>query len=289
MLGLAEFVMRGRWQALAVAILGTGSLFFGWVSAAVVALITLRKGPAEGGWLVLWACLPGVVLAVMTGDSGSVQLLLATFVLALMLRSSESLSLTLLISVPIALLSALALQWLSADFVDDLVDLFAEIVDQMQSSLAAQGGAELALSSLSALQVVAFIAAGNVATAVVSLLLARYWQAAAVWPGQFGREFRSLRLPALWVGLLSLPVLWMVLSDAALASWGVIAAVPLTFCGFALFHARVEARRQGTFAVTMFYLAWVVIDPVKWVVIVAVWADSVLDFRSRWSTPKAPS
>ena len=50
MRGLAEFIMRGRWQALGVAVLGSGSLLFGWVSAAAIALVTLETGrpPAAG-------------------------------------------------------------------------------------------------------------------------------------------------------------------------------------------------------------------------------------------------
>ena len=43
MRGLAEFIMRGRWQALGIAVLGSGSLLFGWISAAAIALVTLRK------------------------------------------------------------------------------------------------------------------------------------------------------------------------------------------------------------------------------------------------------
>ena len=46
MRGLAEFTMRGRWQALGIAVLGAGSLLFGWISAAAIALVTLRKGTA---------------------------------------------------------------------------------------------------------------------------------------------------------------------------------------------------------------------------------------------------
>jgi hypothetical protein len=78
MRGLAEFIMRGRWQALGIAVLGSGSLLFGWISAAAIALVTLRRGTTSGGWLVLWALLPAVVLTAMTGDTGSVMLLRIT-------------------------------------------------------------------------------------------------------------------------------------------------------------------------------------------------------------------
>ena len=93
MRGLAEFIMRGRWQALGIAILGSWSLLFGWISAAAIALVTLRKGTIAGGWLVLWALLPAVVITVMTGDTGGAMLLLGAYGLAVILRESVSLSL----------------------------------------------------------------------------------------------------------------------------------------------------------------------------------------------------
>ncbi len=37
---------------------GAGSLMFCWISAAVIALVTLRKGAGAGAWLLLWALLP---------------------------------------------------------------------------------------------------------------------------------------------------------------------------------------------------------------------------------------
>ena len=99
MRGLAEFIMRGRWQALAVVVLGAGSLLFGWLSAAAVALVTLRKGVADGAWLVFWALLPAVLAAWMSGDIGSVVLLVGTFALAVVLRLTVSLALAVLASV----------------------------------------------------------------------------------------------------------------------------------------------------------------------------------------------
>ena len=99
MRGLAEFIMRGRWQALGVAILGSGSLLFGWISAAAIALVTLRRGTAAGGWLVLWALLPALVITAMTGDTGSVMLLAGAFGLDVVLRETVNLSLAVMASV----------------------------------------------------------------------------------------------------------------------------------------------------------------------------------------------
>jgi hypothetical protein len=174
MRGLAEFIMRGRWQALAVAVLGSGSLLFGWVSAAAVALVTLRKGTAAGGWLVLWAILPALVIAVMTGDTGSAMLLLGTYVLAVVLRESVSLSLTVMVSLPLALIGGGVLVSLNGLFLEELVETFNQALAQLQADLQEEGASELVFSSLEVGQVAALLATGNAVIVMLSLLLGRY-------------------------------------------------------------------------------------------------------------------
>ena len=41
--------MNGRFQAIALVMLSVTSAFFSWLGAAVVGLVTLRKGVGEGG------------------------------------------------------------------------------------------------------------------------------------------------------------------------------------------------------------------------------------------------
>ena len=136
MRGLAEFIMRGRWQALGVAVLGSGSLLFGWVSAAAIALVTLRNGSASGGWLTLWAILPAIIIAAISGDTGSVLLLLGTFSLAVILRESVSLSLAVMASVPLALLGGAALTLFNGVFLQELVATFNQALAQFEQELA---------------------------------------------------------------------------------------------------------------------------------------------------------
>ena len=69
MKGLAEFVMRGRLQALLVIVVS--SFFLSWISAAVLALVTLRKGAESGAWLFMWALLPaGTLVYAQSGSEG---------------------------------------------------------------------------------------------------------------------------------------------------------------------------------------------------------------------------
>jgi hypothetical protein len=69
-------------------------------------------------------------------------------------------------------------------------------------------------------------------------------------------------------------------------SWAMICLLPLTFAGLALIHARVEALGQSKGWLTWFYIIWLLFDPVKFVLVLFVIADSWINFRQRWH--KAP-
>jgi hypothetical protein len=282
MRGLAEFIMRGRWQALAVAVLGSGSLLFGWISAAAIALVTLRKGTASGGWLVLWAMLPAAIVAAMSGDMGSVMLLLVAFCLSVILRETVSLSLALIASVPLAMLGGLALIALNGPFLEDLVATFNEALRQLEQDMTSEQQGELAFTSLAVPQVGALLAIGNTVVAVLAVLLGRYWQALLYNPGGFGQEFRALRLPqGAVVSLVALgTVLW--LQGDEWRVWSAVAVMPLTVVGFALVHAYAAHTDKGVTWLTLMYTLWIVLDPIKWVWLGFVMADVFVDFRARW-------
>jgi len=279
--------MRGRWQALAVAVLGAGSLLFGWISAAAVALVTLRRGVASGGWLVFWALLPAVAASWLSGDPGSVLLLLGVFVLAVVLRATVSLALAVAASALVGLISGGGLLLIGADFLAQLAEVFAALLEQLQSNVATEESMDLVLSAPSTVQIAGILAAGNAVTAVFSLLLARYWQALLYNPGGFREEFHALRLPPLWttgLGLLALAV-WA--QEPWVSGWALVVSVPLMFCGFSLVHAYAAASGRGVSSLVIFYLLWLFVDPVKGLLLGCVVADAWIDFRRRWVRPPA--
>ena len=282
MRGLAEFIMRGRWQALAVAVLGAGSLLFGWLSAAAVALVTLRKGVADGSWLVLWALLPALLAGWISGDIGSIILLLGTYLLAVVLRVTVSLALAVLASVVVAVIGGSALMLISGEFLEQLVTIFSDVIGNIETNLASNGEL-ITLDRPTASQVAGILAAGNAVTAVLSLLLARYWQALLYNPGGFRAEFHRLRLPVpatLVLGGVAV-VFW--LQAPGISGWAMVWAVPLMFAGFALLHAWAAARQRGNGTLTVCYAMWVFFDPMKGLLMGLVMADALLDFRRRWS------
>ena len=90
MRALAEFVMRGRVQAILVAVVGIFLPFFAWISAAVIGLVVLRKGTGEGFLVLSWALLAALTVLFWRGDIGPVTALTGTAIAALTLRWTVS-------------------------------------------------------------------------------------------------------------------------------------------------------------------------------------------------------
>lgn len=284
MKALAEFAMRSRVHALGLALAGVVTVIFCWVAAATLALVTLRKGAADGAWVLLWAVLPAGALALYVADAGPLLLLLGTTALALVLRSTVSLSLSVLASVAVGLLSGLAMWLFAGPLLDEIVRVFGEVLGSMERQLTTEGGAALTLARPTALQVAGMLGAGNAVMSVACLLLGRYWQAELYNPGGFGLEFRALAMPAaLATGLLAAAVLVWTLG-VQYRTWAIMFLVPLSYTGLALVHARARQRSHGHGWLVGFYLLWVVFDVVRLALVLVAVADSYWHFRQRWAS-----
>ena len=285
MKGLANFVMRGRLQALVVIMAGAGSLLFCWISAAALALVILRKGVGSGAWLFMWALLPAGTLLYAYGDSGPMTLLVGTMVLALVLRSTVSLSLAVLAGVGVGVLTGLALMAFSAEYLNQMVAFFSEFLGALEEQLSEEGQ-PIVLSRPEAGQIAGMLGAVTATMSALCLLLARYWQAALYNPGGFGAEFKALQYSTAVSSTLAVAAIALWGLGEQYRSWAMICLLPLTFAGLALIHARVEALGQSTGGLTWFYIIWLLFDPVKFLLVLFVIADSWINFRQRWL--KAP-
>lgn len=281
MQGLARFIMRGRPQALLVAVLGSASLLFSWVSAAAIALVTLRRGAAEGAFVLLWALLPAAVIAWSLGDGSYLALLGGTAALAMVLRVTVSLATAILASVGVALLAGGLMLALGEQYLALVSERVVEPYMVLREEALAAAGNPMELPRPGSAAIAGLMGSGVAVMSLLSLMLGRYWQAALYNPGGFGAEFRALRYPlAVSAGLV---VALLVLSGQGLAwsIWAMVAVVPLTFAGLGLVHARARLRGWSRGAMWLFYGAWLLV-PMQLVMVGLAVADSALDLRRRW-------
>lgn len=287
MRALAEFVMRGRVQAILVAVIGVVLPFFAWISTGAVGLVALRKGARDGFLVFGWALLAAFAMFMLHGDIVPACALIGTMTAALVLRWSVSWPYALSAAVAVGLLTALLLLNVGSEYVQRLLTLLNQMFDELRRQMPAEQAA--ALGSVSAAKISGLLGFYTVCATVAGLLLARWWQAMLYNPGGFREEFHRLRLP--------LPLATLLIGAAALTTaagaeyrvWALLFAVPLIVAGVALVHGVAGLKGWGRGPLLAFYiagpflfLAW----PLLWgmatiALLLLALFDSGLDFRGR--------
>lgn len=277
MRALAEFVMRGRAQAALVAVIGIGSMFLAWLGAAVVALVLLRKGSGPGSFVLLWAMLPGFLVAVLQQDIGPLAVLLVAALIAWVLRRSHSWSAALVAAAGAGLVLSALLLLTAPAYLAQLAEVLRQIVQDATQGLPEAG----TVQAPGVVAIAGILGLSAAATAVLCLLLARWWQAQLYNPGGFRQEFHRLRIP---------PPLTMlsIVAGVALSSagsgwtvWAMTAGLPLIFAGFALVHGVVGQRKLSTGWLIAMYCLWLLSDWIKALLLLLAVADSWMNFRGR--------
>ncbi len=279
--GLAAYVMRGRLQALLVAsgllpvalMLMPVSWPLSFFSGAVVGLVTLVQGPREGLLVLVGGSLLISLLGFLApGNSFALigfALLawLPVWFLALLLRQTVSLNLSLLLGSLLGMIAVGSFFLLTGDpanwwyqhFINQVLPVLekAGMVFNNRTKLEAEllRASHLMTGSLSA-----FMLLG----AVASLFIARRWQAGLYNPGGFQAEFHRLRF-GVTAALAALALLAAVLLGSSVLGKGVwsdllmnilspVVAIFL-FQGLAIGHALIRTRSlSSTWLVGLYIL-----------------------------------
>ena len=284
MRALAEFIMRGRMQATLVVVGSAALPLLFWLSAAAGSLVLLRRGMNDAFGILIWALLPAVTWWVL-GDPSILLIMVGTLLLAQVLRASGSWMRTLLASVVLGVVFALVLGATSGELIEALADAVRTALPQFieQAKVPAEQLAGLQDSLIPTLT--GLLASSLQAACVLSLVLARYWQAALYNPGGFGREFRSVRLhPAVALALLFGVLVTPTLGTQA-AVLAPICTVPLFFAGLALGHGLIEMKRLSSFWLIGLYIAVLLLGNL--ICLLAV-VDGLFDFRGRLARKNGP-
>ena len=274
---LAEFIMRGRAQACLVALLG---VLVPLIGPAAVGLVTLRKGSFEGALVTLWASLPFVV-SYFAGQSSpfiavmSILALANTLIVANVLRGTASWSLALVSDVCVAVgfvvVAGVVFQTDLGVMMSDLTELFVSVSEQLEK--------DYVMPDTSS--VLAWVAWMTALSALVGVVVARWWQALLFNPGGFQQEFQGIRLESkVGLGCLLLVILGFTLLSE-FQFWLQLASIPLIVCGLSLLHYTAKVKKAGGYWLVLMYLG-LFLGPVMSGLLVALGAiDSVLNLRAR--------
>lgn len=280
MIALANFILRGRVQALAVAFIGS---FFPLISSATIALVSLCKGAKEGLLLFLWISLILVLIQQASTDNPllaavSIASLGIMVIAAKVHRHLASWQWTLLATIAISVACAFSFGLLMGSevtaFLTTVEAMFAAINSKQQD---AQISLDLTESMLLGI-VATLLAIGS----IMSLMLARWWQAGIYNPGGFQKEFHSFKIETKVAVILVAVLLAGQFMSKSLQIWSDLAVLPLLIAGIALVHFAVKLLDQGRQWLAFLYVGIILAGkPVTVILLVLGLTDSLIDLRSR--------
>jgi hypothetical protein len=283
MLWLARTALTSRLHAITLAVGFVLLPFFTWLGAALAALVTLAKGPKEGGVCFIVALIPCLYLAVEGQRSDLIHLFI-TWLLAVLLWWSKSWIYVLAGLVVAGCFQHFAIPAMSDVQLNELVSL----VNQMILEIAQQNPDAGEITPPSQAMYAGAIQLSVVLGSVASLMFARYMQASVYNPEGFRKEFHSIRLPyslmAVFLGCAFLASM----VGGALVAYIPMLVLPLIVAGISLVHGSIAIKKLGGNWLMLFYVGLVLVSSLTLLLLIVFAAlDSVFDIRSRLSVSKA--
>jgi hypothetical protein len=294
MISLARFILKGYSQAALVAasmaMLGLLLPPVAWLSGASVALVTLVNGHRKG---LLVTAIAGIGTAVFAGLILSIPELAIYYVLlvwlpvvmvAVVLRQTVSLVLCLQLIAGVSLFGIVVLYV----FFPDFGEIWRSSLNIVADDLVANSDGTLDAEQLQRLidQIVrllpGFFASSFMIGTMLSLYVARWWQAVLYNPGGFGKEFRAINLGQA-TALIALAIAIaasFINADMLNAMLLVVFALYLNQ-GMAVLHAVVAGRQLNAVWLFMIYLLMFFIPHIVVLLALAGLADTWIDFRRR--------
>ena len=273
---LAAFVMRGRLQAALLAFaLVFVSLFLHplfkpfviIVSFASVALFTLRKGAVEGLYVLLYATVATALFSgLLAGDASFLTIVafsclmmwLPIWVLAIVLRESRHLALTIEIAVFMAALGVIGFYLYVENPASFWQQAFEPFIDALPKD--AHVDIEKLRGGISELShyMTGIFAASTLFGLLFSLFLARWWQSLLYNPEGFKAEFLTLRTGGR-LAIISIMIIVAAKTTSSTfseLSWNItiLAFVLYSFIGTSVVHTLLAKTKLSKYAVPMLYI-----------------------------------
>ena len=280
MKALAEFILRGRFQAFTVALIGN---FFPFIGQAAIGLVSLSKGVAQGFWVFMWVSLPLVLMHYISADNPllitlSIASLGLMVVTAGMHKALASWQWTILTAMAVSSVIALSCGLLMQVHIETLISQVKEFLSEISSGQN-QTSVQLVMTEPMLLGLVAMILSAG---SIISLMISRWWQSLIHNPGGFQNEFHSFKIESKIAVVLVVVTLAGILLPKEYQFWVQMVAMPLVLAGIALIHFAVKLQNLGGHWLLLLYVTLLLFaTKVAVFIIVLAVADSFLDIRSR--------
>lgn len=298
MLAIANLVMKGPMQAylaaMGFALLTVWFTPIGFFVGAIIALVTLRVGVMDG--LKTLGAAAAVHLVITSYLSGSyapglvvlLEFMIPVWILALVLRQTNSLGTTLQLAALMAGVGLVIVHLMLGDMPSWWMSLFNQSFRPILDEAGVHYSIEL-IEQMS--QVMTMLLAMFAVVLWFGLVLTGRWmQGSLYYPGQFQSDFHQLRLPknvAIATFVVALASLFFNEASGGLLSdlFGLLSVV-LMFQGLAIaHHAVLKKDLSNGWLVALYILLFVFPQTVLVLAIVGL-ADAFTDFRSRWVKSK---
>ncbi|MDO8827155.1 DUF2232 domain-containing protein [Methylophaga sp.] len=275
--GIADFAMKGRWQAaFAAALLSVAAMLLpplNYLASGVIVLATLRVGPKEGlrvmaATLVVFAVVAGLLL----GQIWIALALLLTswlpaYLVTLVLGYTRSLERALLAAAGAGILVVL----IAHIFLPNPALWWQEMLAPFVQLLSEQSGWQLnAADTQNFLVQMAGMMTGLIAAAVsvniiLGILIGRAWQSALYNEGAFGSEFTQITLGKT-LAILTAALMALSLTPIAGSLMLLIDCLPVLLVlfaiqGIAVAHAIVRAKQKSVAWLVVMYVLMVLMLP----------------------------
>jgi hypothetical protein len=268
-------------------------------SSSVIALVTLRKGASDGAIVLALATTAGGLLGLLLlGNYGPVVgflllLWLPIWLLATLLRMSCSLALTLVGGVVLGLIVIAGQFAQSGDPVSAWRDQLEPLAAMLVEAQIVENGKQGELIDVMARWMPGVMAAGYFLQSMISLLLARWWQALLYNPGGFRSEFHQLRLPKTFAYatavMFGLEVLLAGAGDMLTRYVLILLLMGWFFQGLALVHGTVDKLKMNSgWLIGIYLLLLIALPHAVLALAMAGFTDAWFDFRARLRSEDGP-
>lgn len=259
-----------------------------------MALVTLRKGPKEGAYILLWMALPSVALVAMGYPMFFIYSVLCgslvSWLLAVLLRSTQSWSVVLQLGTLLCLVVVIAIHGVVPDIGHYWYDFISKYYKDAERTLTLP----ITAADLKELiRVMAKIATGAQAVillfvALVNLVLARGWQAILFNPQGLKRELYNIRLGS--IAAATLAAIFAATFMRVTLAWDLLPVILALFfaAGISLIHF-VATKTKATWGLLLvFYGLLIFLFPyVGTLVIALAIVDAFVDLRGRFNRQMA--